>query len=816
MREKFSAVVRKPVFTFSFNRSTPITRDLYMKLCKARDSKAIILSTPTSVKSFMLKFVEMMRHLERSKTGRQEPQQSGMFLSRIAQRFRQQSVVTELTVNPEDVYYCTEILKLFKEGVLLLDEVDLILHPLKSELNWPIGEKQPLDFTRSKKFGIGLRWDAQWHLMVSLILGIFIHMTYLDMLAQFLPLPIQDAIFYASTKNMSVDFNDSREAITILDSIAAAIQRGVAENKLQHTPHIVLLDRDFYSAQLKPLLVRWQLLYLRSKRLPNIDDRHLLSYMANGPLKDKQAASAVQVALDDEYMKLLNLSHDLINIFIPHCLSKINRVSYGLLSKTDLKIAEESDPNMSMARRLAAVPFIGKDVPSRASQFSHPDIVVGLTIMAYRYEGIRMTDFKTALQELRDQLDGEYGPHHKRPSALKWIAFVEAAGGKVRGPRSKSSLENSASGDGDTAFSAAPAYAGVRPTDDIWPLHLLDLSDDNHLEVTYTLLKGSPLILKYYLDTFVYPLVLENHGEKIAASGQDLGGDMLFSRRVGFSGTPSDLLPEELGQCHYDEGVDGKIYHYLTSDSIMSSRLLGAEWSVTNVLDSIIKSDPPFHVLIDTGALITGMSNYEVARYLLTHGLSSEFDGVVFLDHRDRKMIVSISWNVLDTGFSIDLSTHYFVMPLSFQLLRQGMHVVRLAQAGVPNHRRFSFYDQIHTTGMDIKQCIDARAVITLGKDMTFRDYAQGAFRMRGIGQGQTLELFIIPEVMERINKHVRLLSGIRSGSQQITGQANGNSLLSLGPVQPTLAPQNLLVHVASWLTLNAMKSENMQFRLLW
>ena len=116
---------------------------------------------------------------------------------------------------------------------------------------------------------------------------------------------------------------------------------------------------------------------------------------------------------------------------------------------------------------------------------------------------------------------------------------------------------------------------------------------------------------------------------------------------------------------------------------------------------------------------------------------------------------------------------------------------------------------------MDIHQCIDAKAVITLGKDMTFRDYAQGAFRMRGIGQGQTLELFIIPEVMERINKHVRLLSGAGSNQQQIGTGSNGNELLSLGPIQSHVS-QNLLVHVASWLTLNGMKSENMQFRLLW
>ena len=38
-----------------------------------------------------------------------------------------------------------KILSLFKEGVMLLDEVDLILHPLKSELNFPTGEKFDLD-----------------------------------------------------------------------------------------------------------------------------------------------------------------------------------------------------------------------------------------------------------------------------------------------------------------------------------------------------------------------------------------------------------------------------------------------------------------------------------------------------------------------------------------------------------------------------------------------------------------------------------------------------------------------------------------------
>jgi hypothetical protein len=42
--------------------------------------------------------------------------------------------------------------------------------------------------------------------------------------------------------------------------------------------------------------------------------------------------------------------------------------------------------------------------------------------------------------------------------------------------------------------------------------------------------------------------------------------------------------------------------------------------------------------LIDTGALITGMSNLEVAKFLLEHGLPSLL-GVVYLADDDTKMI---------------------------------------------------------------------------------------------------------------------------------------------------------------------------------
>jgi hypothetical protein len=42
------------------------------------------------------------------------------------------------------------------------------------------------------------------------------------------------------------------------------------------------------------------------------------------------------------------------------------------------------DGNMPRSRKYLAVPFVGKDVPTAASEFAHPDIVIGLTVLAYR------------------------------------------------------------------------------------------------------------------------------------------------------------------------------------------------------------------------------------------------------------------------------------------------------------------------------------------------------------------------------------------------------------------------------------------------
>ena len=100
----------------------------------------------------------------------------------------------------------------------------------------------------------------------------------------------------------------------------------------------------------------------------------------------------------------------------------------------------ERDPTMPKSRSLTAVPFVGKDVPSERSEFAHPgislilaiilfsssivsfcittsipltviDIVIGLTILAFRYEGLRESDFITFMKDIQQKMWNEEGAY---------------------------------------------------------------------------------------------------------------------------------------------------------------------------------------------------------------------------------------------------------------------------------------------------------------------------------------------------------------------------------------------------------------------
>ncbi len=70
----------------------------------------------------------------------------------------------------------------------------------------------------------------------------------------------------------------------------------------------------------------------------------------------------------------------------------------------------------------------------------------------------------------------------------------------------------------------------------IWPLQLVDSRDKEQFRVLYPLLGKMPHTVMYYLDELIFPEVLAYQSLKLSTCGQELGGDMLFGRRIVFSG----------------------------------------------------------------------------------------------------------------------------------------------------------------------------------------------------------------------------------------------------------------------------------------
>ena len=56
------------------------------------------------------------------------------------------------------------------------------------------------------------------------------------------------------------------------------------------------------------------------------------------------------------------------------------------------------------------------------------------------------------------------------------------------------------------------------------------------MEELYGLLARSASLVRIYLEGMVLPDTTAHQPSKLSANGQDLGGEMLFSTRIAFSG----------------------------------------------------------------------------------------------------------------------------------------------------------------------------------------------------------------------------------------------------------------------------------------
>jgi hypothetical protein len=198
-------------------------------------------------------------------------------------------------------------------------------------------------------------------------------------------------------------------------------------------------------------------------------------------------------------------------------------------------------------------------------------VIIGATILSYRYSGLRYNDFVDIVDSLTSNFSREIGPSRDRKSSRKHEIWVRESGGRVRGlstplkgyTPSKFAVEALARAEAKAeAIRTGELSAGADEASDVFESEVVQLkylkkSNEEQMKRLFELWKSEPLVIHDYLERFIFPSYMKSQKMKISASGQAVGGEMLFKRRVGFSGTPSDLMPKELGVCDFAKGDDG-------------------------------------------------------------------------------------------------------------------------------------------------------------------------------------------------------------------------------------------------------------------
>ena len=649
LRDTFSFAMPKKTYTFTCARSDEITSFQLKKLLRVAKDRGVVVSNPTSVKSLLLRFIENLLQFEDGKS----PQ-------------NRQKVLREMEL-------LGQILEFFRRGNCIVDEVDLVMNPLTSELNFPIGNREPLSPSPD-------RWRLPMHIFELILLAANGATSKKQTQKQG-----DEAMLSLKARQLALvteQIDQLREIINVAVR-RKKMQQAAVDGDKKRCP--VLLDTDSYfkpmgtgkQSMLETLAycvtmwLREEAVHMSKSTEDNSDltTDEMIAYLIE-PNPDTGTAPNLQSFLDkalkDENFvpgkrKLLVLARNWLQVYLPHCLKKINRVSFGLMNEEEYARFIRLEPLMPESRSKLAIPFVGKDTPAPASEFAHPDIMIGLSVIAYRIEYLRLEDMHDIIKILQVKFRQEVAyPKRKRPTYLLYADWVDGVPG--------ASICDTGSCNFLVKEKRVP------------PLDVLKPSNEEEMGLVFEILKSSSAVIDYFMDNILFPKFMKFQKVKLHASAQEIGSQVMFKNRLGFSGTPSNVIPKLLGDCEFEPGSQARIIATMTEGKIVNHEFVESGWTAKSILTMIAQArdsdgvSAKYNALIDTGALVTGLSNLQVAEYLLFEaGLPVK--GVTFLDGNDDKKV----------------------------LVYESKRVVSYNECGIPLEHRFAFYDQTHTTGMDIK-----------------------------------------------------------------------------------------------------------------
>lgn len=229
----------------------------------------------------------------------------------------------------------------------------------------------------------------------------------------------------------------------------------------------------------------------------------------------------------------------------------------------------------------------------------------------------------------------------------------------------------------------------------------------------------------HFAEKYIAPNI-KSYAKFLSANPQIY--NYIFSDLNAFSGTQwNDATFVEGMEIIPDETIIGKTLGHLWKNRQAPVHVIKSSSSET-IVSNLITANPQAKVanaLIDAGGLIRGFSRLDAATQMSKSFQNDRpyIKGVIFYDENNELM-------VLEKGKT---------------------DPILLSASNLDPSELFTFYDQKHTTGSNIKQKPDAQAIVTIGRHTILRDLLQSVWRFRGLDKSQKVQFTIDEEVQEVI-----------------------------------------------------------------
>lgn len=678
LRHRFSGPWHKRVHTLDIQRRTVLTArlidQLYQKLHSLIRQREVLVVTPEVPNCLQLKWLE------------------------LAQTTYQGDLsVKETLLKLEDV-----LSLLNQQATQLIDELDLVLDPLKSELNFTQGKPELLQPA-----------PLRWQYAQELILLLLQHSSLKAILSQgaqsgdckLYPLNSELAMLELNSEEfyhhqlkpvlVSILLREHFNNCTFVQQYQAAIACYLLADPGLHLDGVVYLAQDLMTAltssqsfapqlrnrraNLRQLLENEPVMFRGEQRFYVIANTKLYITTLHPLIADIATVHIHQLKTQDAAaVERLILAKEWLSALFPHVLQKRLNIYYGPYFETQL--VQDKPQKVRFAHKKLAVPYLGKDAPNKRAEFQHPDVVIGFTCLQYFYAGLEQEEFVELLEHLQADFNRETAVEFSQRQAA-------------------------------VLFRTWQQNAHYQP---VIELHQLDLTHTALIASLKEKLGRQLEVCSYYLNTLVFPKQLTVYLRKLSSSSFDLAA-LLFNTTKGFSGTIHNhlCLPPNL-ELAAQQGADGSMLYILSLAVNQTVRLLSYQ-SDAELLNQLNVSD--FRMVIDAGGLIQQLNNRQVAERLLQRA-PAHIQGIVLVDDASQQLKT---------------------------LTRDG-HYLSQSECTIPPELLLKYVDHVHTTGTDMPQHRTDKGLLTVSAHMSLRDLFQGAKRLRQLqpnAYAQTLTLLL-------------------------------------------------------------------------